>query len=639
MWFVCRGLQDIHPKTFCPPGGGVGITVIEPQFGPCASWPCLWQVAEVRVGRVCRVRVQLKNRIAITQNGEIRANPMRGDAKHGLQHRAMAGHVLHQQVQPQPAKAFAKVSGGNGFVIHVSTYDSFHSLYPVPVAVNLGRKTKEAVMQDAAGNLDIVMPDVPGPENYADPVQAVDRLCLLYDAAATFLRDRFLKAMTEGHPGVRIRAYYPEIRLVTTRFDKIDSRLSFGHVTLPGTYATTVTRPHLFRHYLTQQIGLLLHNHGVKLCIGLSDTPMPVHFAVANFSGVTVPQDGAADFALRDVFDVPELSTTNDDIVNGDAEPAPDGALPLAPFTAQRVDYSLARLSHYTATDPEHFQNHVLFTNYQFYVSEFEAYARAALADPDSGYTSFVSTGNVEITDPDTAIDTPERMPQMPTYHLKRGSQGGITLVNIGVGPSNAKTATDHIAVLRPHAWLMVGHCAGLRNSQSLGDYVLAHAYLREDKVLDDDLPVWVPIPALAEIQIALERAVAAETQLDGFDLKRVMRTGTVATLDNRNWELRENGGPVKRLSQSRAIALDMESATIAANGFRFRVPYGTLLCVSDKPLHGELKLPGMATDFYKTQVIRHLRIGIRAMEQLREMPLERIHSRKLRSFEETAFL
>jgi AMP nucleosidase len=236
-------------------------------------------------------------------------------------------------------------------------------------------------------------------------------------------------------------------------------------------------------------------------------------------------------------------------------------------------------------------------------------------------------------------MPAPAKLPQMPTYHLKRAGGAGITLVNIGVGPSNAKTATDHIAVLRPHAWLMVGHCAGLRNSQSLGDFVLAHAYLREDHVLDDDLPVWVPIPALAEIQIALERAVAEVTELDGYDLKQIMRTGTVATIDNRNWELRDQSGPVQRLSQSRAIALDMESATIAANGFRFRVPYGTLLCVSDKPLHGELKLPGMATQFYKTQVTRHLLIGIRAMERLREMPLERIHSRKLRSFEETAFL
>lgn len=315
------------------------------------------------------------------------------------------------------------------------------------------------------------------------------------------------------------------------------------------------------------------------------------------------------------------------------------GLRPLAPFTAQRVDYSLARLAHYTATEPEHFQNHVLFTNYQFYVNEFEAYARAQLADKASGYTSFVGTGNAEITEADQLLELSQKQPQMPTFHLKRADGSGITLVNIGVGPSNAKTATDHIAVLRPHAWIMVGHCAGLRNSQLLGDFVLAHAYLREDKVLDDDLPVWVPVPALAEIQVALEEAVAEVTELKGYELKRLMRTGTVASLDNRNWELRETEGLVQRLSQSRAIALDMESATIAANGFRFRVPYGTLLCVSDKPLHGELKLPGMASDFYKTQVERHLRIGIKAMESLRNMPLERLHSRKLRSFNETAFL
>ena len=336
---------------------------------------------------------------------------------------------------------------------------------------------------------------------------------------------------------------------------------------------------------------------------------------------------------------MPDLTTTNDDIVNGVVKSADDGTEPLGPFTAQRVDYSLARLAHYTATDVEHFQNYVLFTNYQFYVSEFEAYARQALADPKSGYTSFVSPGNQVITDPKADIPNTSSTPQMPTYHLTRENGNGITLVNIGVGPSNAKTATDHIAVLRPHAWVMLGHCAGLRNSQSLGDFVLAHAYLREDKVLDDDLPSWVPIPALAEVQIALETAVANVTELEGYELKKIMRTGTVATVDNRNWELRDHSGPVQRLSQSRAIALDMESATIAGNGFRFRVPYGTLLCVSDKPLHGELKLPGMASEFYKTQVSRHLKVGIQAMESLQNMPLERLHSRKLRSFDETAFL
>jgi len=485
----------------------------------------------------------------------------------------------------------------------------------------------------------LLSPDVPAPEVFTDPVAAVARLNDLYRTASEFLCKNFADAVSGKTPEHKYRAFYPEIRLTTTSYTKADSRLSFGHVAEPGEYSTTVTRPDLFKGYLEQQIGLLIENHGVPVIVGVSDTVMPVHFAVANDANMTVPQEGSMDFALRDVFDVPNLSTTHDNIVNGAGFLYPDGSAPLAPFTAQRVDYSLARLQHYTATAAEHFQNHVLFTNYQFYVEEFEAYARLMLADPESGYTSFVSTGNVEITDADAPLNAPTKLPQMPTYHLKRKNGGGITLVNIGVGPSNAKTATDHIAVLRPHAWLMVGHCAGLRNSQSLGDFVLAHAYLREDHVLDDDLPIWVPIPALAEIQIALETAVADVTELSGYELKKIMRTGTVATIDNRNWELREQAGPVQRLSQSRAIALDMESATIAANGFRFRVPYGTLLCVSDKPLHGELKLPGMATDFYKTQVARHLMIGIRAMERLRNMPLERIHSRKLRSFEETAFL
>ena len=481
-------------------------------------------------------------------------------------------------------------------------------------------------------------PETYAAEDFDNAEAAVARLQDLYTTATEFLCERFTEVLRDGAPGHRIRAYYPEVRLTTRSYGQVDTRLSFGHVTDPGTYVTTITRPDLFRNYLTQQIGLVIRNHGQPVTIGASNTAIPVHFAAANDASITVPQDGASDFILRDVFDVPDLSTTNDDIVNGTFS-SDDGTWPLAPFTAQRIDYSLARLSHYTATDPKYFQNHVLFTNYQFYVEEFEAYARTQLADPESGYDAFVSTGNARITDANAEIEQPLKLPQMPSYHLTRPDGNGITLVNIGVGPSNAKTATDHIAVLRPHAWLMVGHCAGLRNSQALGDFVLAHAYLREDHVLDDDLPVWTPIPALAEIQIALEQAVADVTQLQGYDLKRIMRTGTVATIANRNWELREHTGPVQRLSQSRAIALDMESATIAANGYRFRVPYGTLLCVSDKPLHGELKLPGMASDFYKTQVARHLMIGIRAMETLRGMPLERLHSRKLRSFDETAFL
>ncbi|MCV3210420.1 AMP nucleosidase [Mesorhizobium sp. YC-39] len=487
----------------------------------------------------------------------------------------------------------------------------------------------------------VVMPEPFDRKSFDDAKKAVAALQVLYARNTKFLRDSFTALAAGGDSNKRYRAFYPEIGVTTSSFTQIDSRQAYGHMPTPGHFSTTITQPALFESYLTEQLRLIMRNHGVPVTVSESTTPIPLHFAFLEGTHV----DGAAAERIRrpirDLFDVPDLDGTDDQIANGTFEVAFGEARPLAPFTAQRIDYSLHRMAHYTATSPQHFQNFVLFTNYQFYIDEFVARARELMANGGGGYVEFVEPGNV-VTKVGQSMPgdgaAPPRLPQMPAYHLKKPNHGGITMVNIGVGPSNAKTITDHIAVLRPHAWLMLGHCAGLRNTQALGDYVLAHAYVREDHVLDDDLPVWVPIPPLAEIQVALQEAVAEVTGLSGYDLKRIMRTGTVATIDNRNWELRDQRGPVQRLSQSRAIALDMESATIAANGFRFRVPYGTLLCVSDKPLHGELKLPGMATEFYKRQVAQHLTIGIRAMEKLAEMPMERLHSRKLRSFSETAF-
>ena len=478
-------------------------------------------------------------------------------------------------------------------------------------------------------------------QDFTNPAEAVQAVKALYARNTGFLTDAFRRMINETEQNERYRACYPEISLSIPSFSQADSRLSYGLVAAPGDYSTTITRPDLFEAYLTEQIRQLMRNHDIAVSVGESTTPIPLHFAFPEGMHVDNASETRMSRPLRDLFDVPDLKGTDDQIANGTYEPAPGEPAPLAAFTAQRTDYSLHRLAHYTATSPGHFQNFVLFTNYQFYIDEFCAHARGLMAKGGEGYESFVEPGNVITMAGQTTAQegaTPVRLPQMPAYHLKKPGHGGITMINIGVGPSNAKTITDHVAVLRPHAWLMLGHCAGLRNSQALGDYVLAHAYVREDHVLDDDLPVWVPIPALAEVQVAIQEAVAEVTGFSGYDLKRIMRTGTVATIDNRNWELRDQTGPVRRLSVSRAIALDMESATIAANGFRFRVPYGTLLCVSDKPLHGELKLPGMATDFYKRQVAQHLTIGIRAMEKLAAMPQEKLHSRKLRSFFETAF-
>ncbi len=477
-------------------------------------------------------------------------------------------------------------------------------------------------------------------EPFDDARAAVERLTEIYNRNTAFLRQAFQDVLHGRSLAGRVRAYYPALRISVQTYDPIDSRLSYGHVAEPGRYQTTITQPALFTDYLAEQIGLLLQNHGVPVEVGESDMPIPLHFAFPEGAYVEGEHLESLKRPLRDLFDVPDLAVTDDAIVNGSWRGRDGEPHPLAPFTATRVDYSLHRLQHYTATAPSHFQNFVLFTNYQFYVDEFCVRARALMAEGGGDYDALVEPGNRITRRGETAspADPAQRLPQMPAYHLIRPNHSGITLVNIGVGPSNAKTITDHIAVLRPHAWLMLGHCAGLRDSQRLGDYVLAHGYVRDDHVLDADLPTWVPVPPLAEVQVALEQAVQEVAGLSGWDLKRIMRTGTVATIDNRNWELRDQGELVQRFAQSRAIALDMESATIAANGFRFRVPYGTLLCVSDKPLHGELKLPGMASAFYRRQVNQHLEIGIRALELLRGMAPERLHSRKLRSFTETAF-
>jgi len=495
-------------------------------------------------------------------------------------------------------------------------------------------------------------PPFTAPAAYDDADAALAQVQRIYAASVAHLRDALQRFLAGDDPPHPVRACYPFVRVSTGSLARADSRLAYGFVAGRGTYETTLTRPDLYARYLREQFALLLRNHGGPIEVGTSAQPIPVHFALPDDAVFEGQLDPARRLRLRERFDLPYLAAMDDGIANGTHEPRPGEPHPLALFTAPRIDYSLHRLRHYSGTTAEHFQNFVLFTNYQFYIDEFvrlghELMARASPpgSDADDGYTAFVEPGNVLTRraglppEPgDDAGTPPPRLPQMPAYHLVRADGCGITMVNIGVGPANAKTITDHIAVLRPHAWIMLGHCAGLRNTQQLGDYVLAHGYVREDHVLDEELPLWVPIPALAEIQLALEQAVADVTQLRGWELKKVLRTGTVASTDNRNWELLPHTGPERRFSQSRAIALDMESATIAANGFRFRVPYGTLLCVSDKPLHGEIKLPGMASRFYRDRVDQHLRIGMRALAILRGQRLEALHSRKLRSFAEVAF-
>ena len=414
---------------------------------------------------------------------------------------------------------------------------------------------------------------------------------------------------------------------------------AYGRLVQPGSYAVTITHPNWFRRYLTEQMVLLMTDFGVRFTVRPSNVEIPFPYVLDGAVDLTL--DASASRTLARHFPTTELRHIGDELPDGIWAQADDEPRPLALFDAPRVDFSLARLKHYTGAPAHHTQAYILFTNYHRYVDEFLRWACAELKSPDSRFTGLSCSGGVVL---DASSATPEaaqgdgswRKHQMPAWHLMAKDGQGVSLVNIGVGPSNAKTITDHLAVLRPTAWVMIGHCGGLRPSQTIGDYVLAHAYLRDDHVLDDVLPPEIPIPAIAEVQQALAQAASTVTGLDSEALKPRLRTGTVVTSDDRNWELRY-GLSARRFHLSRAVAVDMESATIAAQGYRFRVPYGTLLCVSDKPLHGEIKLPGQANRFYEGAISEHLQIGIVAMERMRAEGT-RLHSRKLRAFDEPPF-
>jgi AMP nucleosidase len=471
---------------------------------------------------------------------------------------------------------------------------------------------------------------------------ALDRLETLYARSVANLRaavKTFLDTGERADAEARANGLFAYPRLKVTWFGERPANLearAYGRMSRPGVYSTTVTRPDLFRPYLTEQLSLLARDYGATFEVEPSDQEIPFPYVL---DGSDVVLDRTQTAAIARWFPTTDLAHIGDEISDGLFAPGED--FPLAQFDGLRTDFSLARLRHYTGTPVEAVQSWVLFTNYNRYVDEFVRWAMAQLRDPDSPYQSLVCAGGVVIDrdtpDPEAAVmDAAWKKHQMPAYHLTAPGHEGITLVNIGVGPSNAKTICDHLAVTRPHVWMMIGHCGGLRPSQTIGDFVLAHAYLRDDHVLDAVLPPDIPIPSIAEVQRALYDATKVVSGMPGEEVKRRLRTGTVVTTDDRNWELRYTKSAL-RFNQSRAVAIDMESATIAAQGYRFRVPYGTLLCVSDKPLHGEIKLPGQANRFYEGSISEHLQIGIHAVDLLRQEG-QRLHSRKLRAFDEPPF-
>lgn len=269
-------------------------------------------------------------------------------------------------------------------------------------------------------------------------------------------------------------------------------------------------------------------------------------------------------------------------------------------YRPERIDLSLDRLEHYTGTKAVDFQRYILYTNYDMHVEVFQ-----------EKYPNCVK---------------PNRKVQMPAFHHKLPNNEGITLVNIGVGPSNAKTCSDHIAVLRPDAMIMVGHCGGLRNHQEIGDFVLASGYMRNDGIFDSIIPAGIPITPTHLLNVFL----LDELDSHGLDY----RIGTVYTTANRNWEFMIDK-TIEDFQLSRSTAIDMESATLATNGFRYRIPHATLLCVSDKPLHGKPKLSEAAQNFYQNSKELHLELVIGAIERCRVNYPEGLPNSSLRAMNE----
>ncbi|MDY5785152.1 AMP nucleosidase [Corynebacterium sp.] len=450
-----------------------------------------------------------------------------------------------------------------------------------------------------------------------DVERAVDKLIELYRASCDLAR----RAMASGDHSDYARVLYPKISVEITSWRPVDRTAPFGYVDEAGTYSAVVSRPDLMADYLRTQLAALCSNYDAEITVGYSDERIPPEY----IRGIPAPSDAGP--ARTDAVPRPTLDTVHDAIVDGSWDAFHATERPLLHFTPQRFDLACARLEHYTGIEVDSLQKYILFTNYAMHVTEFVQFGLRELAREASRYSALRLPNGETVSDTVAIedLDLASRY-QMPRYDLITPDGDGITMINIGVGPSNAKTITDSLAVLRPEAWIMIGHCAGLDGRMRIGDLILGNAYERHDHVLNNHIRPDSPIPAVPEIQRTLEKAVE-EVYGSESDL---MRTGTVLSTDDRNWEWKTPRDLWEWLRGSTAVAVDMESCTLAANGYRYRVPYGTLLAVSDLPLHAVPKLPAGAQAFYANSKQAHVMCAVRAMERLAENP-QRLRTRKLR--------
>jgi len=200
------------------------------------------------------------------------------------------------------------------------------------------------------------------------PKQAVDLLTQIYREQVEQIHKRF-SVYAGGHAmdGAAENGVYPLLAVsVPARQVRQTSMLSMGRIAGDTLHAITITRPDLYEAYLNDQLTYVENRFDVDIYVGLSDVPIPLTFAMEGATTELSPNQKAG---LQYFFHLPNLAATNDDIVDGRKILQRSGPLPLSLFTAERVDYSLHRIRHYTGTDPQYCQPFILFTNYQRYVS------------------------------------------------------------------------------------------------------------------------------------------------------------------------------------------------------------------------------------------------------------------------------
>ena len=233
-------------------------------------------------------------------------------------------------------------------------------------------------------------------------------------------------------------------------------------------------------------------------------------------------------------------------------------------------------LPRYTGRKLEEFGEYILLTNFQLYVEMFADQFGVPILGEDK--------------------------------NMPNASSDSITIINFGMGSPNAATILDLLSAIHPKAVLFLGKCGGIKKKNKLGDFILPIAAIRNEGTSDDYLPPQVPALPAFNLQRAVSTAIREN--------KRDYWTGVVFTTNKRVWEYDERFK--KYLSKTRAMAVDMETATIFTVGFANQIPTGALLLVSDQPMISTgIKTAKSDKSVTSNYVDLHLKVGIDALQEI----------------------